>query len=1313
MDVTQIHDETLFGNSRQYKVGLEEYVQNINQQISIINIAPESYSKEQSDSLLFLESDKTELIDSYSKTEYDVLLLLKADKSNTCTKTETDTMLDENADKTDIYTKTDNDALLFLKTDKFELIDAYSKSEDDTILLMKANVTDIVDSYSNIENDALQLLKANVADLTSYVDLTSAQTISGQKQFGVISASSISKLNKNDESILLAGEGDILVNSLITQPQLYDVRDIATGKSQAYVFSTQGELNHWMAVQENNVKLASETYAGDEVQTKLEDDALQLLKDDKMQLIDSPCKSETYARNEVYTKDNKANQQTRYSKSGTYARDNVYIKTETNQLISQIDVGDDYLTYYYSKTKIDELLDENADATELSNYMTLDTAQTIKVNKTFNNACRFISSVDGMSAVTGSPFVKSGADDTVVQLGAGGIKLISEFNASIDDSNYVKKYDYVQDIQGILRKTTLGQQFLELTDANYITLGSVKNEFVSSIYSSSISGNITAIQFIKSGGTDQQVLLANGTTEPLSELGSGGVTVKDLTKQIQVNPKQESFAPSMKIKKGTLPTLIAPTASELCMAVGGPYDGCKISYQLKVRQLCCLFFDYKMSNVYIDEALLEAAGQSEFPEQYAYIHEREPKPIVDGIANQIIVGPQYLQDQVIDKDDKLNVQPIPQSIVPIEIPQVQIFKIPKRQLAPNVQIYNPANKYFYFYKLRNKVVYNIGLNLNNDFMGFVFTDFPEELWQFSIYALVLGDDVRHKQDVMGYISEKGFYLGVSIGSVDQVTSIKGNTHIAIAGVYCTYYEPLKRATRDANGDGKINIIEDWHINSIIDRMKSMSWVQDVVQKQMEAIDDGIQPYDPSQPVSLSNYLNSNTKLVNNNTFGPLRAAYFVKEGPICTFNFQAEVSNQHVSNVFKVFQTTASDLQHRLTKFFPINTSYTSFAGMIQTNGNDTPDVVANQGLGYYPMGLCDFSGNCLIDPQPQESNQNNITSNGLPISHIDKVIRQHNTFPSVPIPTSAFLQYTVAEVSRDQLFALVYTPYDLDEFKIQIIDDTVNKLTMFNIHLRQKWFIETEQDVLSMSQSIDPKRTILFSVMILYDFNTDPIQYIPSAYLTVADTDYPVRWYNYISPELKADKFVNYYISGSYFNLFLSIVLTANVQFDHKFEGSEEYNKDGTVLLIGLKSTTQIIREYTIYHRTRTIDGTLYNDSTTEQFIYNTVKPRTCGTYVTMIDIEDAIKDQVSVPYTMPIRFRLSIPLDDILIFSGFTDYPNSLFGDLKIKFKTNPNAFVFALVNSIISTAKYQTMNKTDPMASGPDKLKNIDVLFRNWSL
>ncbi|KAA6397366.1 MAG: hypothetical protein EZS28_007111 [Streblomastix strix] len=205
--------------------------------------------------------------------------------------------------------------------------------------------------------------------------------------------------------------------------------------------------------------------------------------------------------------------------------------------------------------------------------------------------------------------------------------------------------------------------------------------------------------------------------------------------------------------------------------------------------------------------------------------------------------------------------------------------------------------------------------------------------------------------------------------------------------------------------------------------------------------------------------------------------------------------------------------------------------------------------------------------------------------------------------------------------------------------------------------------------------------------------------------------------------------------NSFLSIVLTANLQFDNKFEQFDDSYKDGVVLFVGLKSGSNIIREYTVYHRGRTIDGSLQNDATTESFIYNTIKPKSeknnrkhihslyenihkfdtsaCGTYITMREIEEAIGTQTNVPYLMPVRFRISVPLDDLLIFSAFTDYPNGMFGDLKIKFKINPNAFVFAQVNPTVSLAKYYTMNKDELLSSGQQKLMDIDLFFRNWSL
>ncbi|KAA6377967.1 MAG: hypothetical protein EZS28_026505, partial [Streblomastix strix] len=205
--------------------------------------------------------------------------------------------------------------------------------------------------------------------------------------------------------------------------------------------------------------------------------------------------------------------------------------------------------------------------------------------------------------------------------------------------------------------------------------------------------------------------------------------------------------------------------------------------------------------------------------------------------------------------------------------------------------------------------------------------------------------------------------------------------------------------------------------------------------------------------------------------------------------------------------------------------------------------------------------------------------------------------------------------------------------------------------------------------------------------------------------------------------------------NSFLSIVLTANLQFDNKFEQFDDSYKDGVVLFVVFKSGSNEIREYTVYHRLRTIDRSLQNDATTEPFIYNTIKPKSeknnrkhihslyvnihkfdtsaCGTYITMSEIDEINGTQTNVPYFMPVKFRVSIPLDDLLIFSAFTVYPNGMFGDLKIKFKINPNAFVFAQVHPIVSLAKYYTMNKDELLSSGQQKLMDIDLFFRKWSL
>ncbi|KAA6367976.1 MAG: hypothetical protein EZS28_036497 [Streblomastix strix] len=100
------------------------------------------------------------------------------------------------------------------------------------------------------------------------------------------------------------------------------------------------------------------------------------------------------------------------------------------------------------------------------------------------------------------------------------------------------------------------------------------------------------------------------------------------------------------------------------------------------------------------------------------------------------------------------------------------------------------------------------------------------------------------------------------------------------------------------------------------------------------------------------------------------------------------------------------------------------------------------------------------------------------------------------------------------------------------------------------------------------------------------------------------------------------------------------------------------------------------------------------------------------MREIEEAIGTQTNIPYLMLVRFRISVHLDDLLIFAAVKDYSNGLFGDLKIKFMINPKAFVFAQVNPTASLVKYYTMNMDEILSSRQQKLMDIDLFFRNWS-
>ncbi|KAA6369125.1 MAG: hypothetical protein EZS28_035348, partial [Streblomastix strix] len=172
------------------------------------------------------------------------------------------------------------------------------------------------------------------------------------------------------------------------------------------------------------------------------------------------------------------------------------------------------------------------------------TTQIINANKTFNNNCRFVCSIDGMSTVTESSFIKLRADNTVVLLGAGVNKPISEFvGGSADDSNYVKKTGKEpQLIHGVLRRSE-EEVSMSKDEDDYLTRAEIYKGFVSrsdiqTIYGTkTFKSNVNA-GFVKSGADNTVVLLGVGNFCKVIEIivikgdgGGGGYLGKGYGKQ--------------------------------------------------------------------------------------------------------------------------------------------------------------------------------------------------------------------------------------------------------------------------------------------------------------------------------------------------------------------------------------------------------------------------------------------------------------------------------------------------------------------------------------------------------------------------------------------------------------------------------------------------------------------------------------------------------------------------------------------------------------------------------------------------------------
>ncbi|KAA6396833.1 MAG: hypothetical protein EZS28_007641 [Streblomastix strix] len=446
------------------------------------------YTKTDTDSNLDLKTDKTDLIDAYTKTEDEALQLLKADKSTTYTKTETDTLLDANADKSeliDAYTKTEIDTKVDEKVDKTELDEYVDLTSASTISEVRDIATDkskayvfstqeelndwmaiqdnvanfaigenlyIVDKYVTdnlLDGTDLKILETELPDMSNVITtlgtatgngnaitdisidrntLTPAknamfvttgfdQSITRMKTFtSTIISNGIHYQGYDNNSVFLAGGGVRTISDINASVNLTD-------------YYNKTKTNELLGDKANSADLYN-YYEKHDVDEMI-NDANELIRAVEDQ-IPPPATISNFVQKIgeelYYTIQRRLRQQLDKTLLFDSMSDNLYI--------TKFDALEGLAP---QENFTDQLLDK-ADKTDLNSYVTLDTAKSINANKTFNNACRFTSTIDRMSTITGTSFVKLGADDTVVLLGAGDTKPISEFvSAPTDLSNYYNK----------------------------------------------------------------------------------------------------------------------------------------------------------------------------------------------------------------------------------------------------------------------------------------------------------------------------------------------------------------------------------------------------------------------------------------------------------------------------------------------------------------------------------------------------------------------------------------------------------------------------------------------------------------------------------------------------------------------------------------------------------------------------------------------------------------------------------------------------------------------------------------------------------
>ena len=171
--------------------------------------------------------------------------------------------------------------------------------------------------------------------------------------------------------------------------------------------------------------------------------------------------------------------------------------------------------------------------------------------------------------------------------------------------------------------------------------------------------------------------------------------------------------------------------------------------------------------------------------------------------------------------------------------------------------------------------------------------------------------------------------------------------------------------------------------------------------------------------------------------------------------------------------------------------------------------------------------------------------------------------------------------------------------------------------------------------------------------------------------------------------------------NSFIHMQLKLRVRFSNAptVTGSDDFAnmlKKNQFVFIGLKSSNQIIRTYSFKHNDVPITTSLQSNGVYEGFLYSAFMSKgerenkkyvfspyeevsqldnsLCGMYVPIGDLVDGVY----------MNMDLILPYRNLLALSGWLEFCNRIFGELKLVFTVTSDAFVYTQVNPITSIRK-----------------------------